>query len=406
MRGEFIGVGDELLLGDTVNSNAAVVGRALAELGVRVRFQSACGDRLEDIAIVLEQAIARADVIVVSGGLGPTQDDLTREGLAAATGRQLLRDEKVAEWLKGLFASWGRELPDANLQQADVPEGAEVIWPELGTAPGIILDHGDTLIFLLPGVPSELEEMLERGVKPALAERHAGRIETKTVRLFGVPESEAADRLRDVWESLPPSIEMSFLSNSEFVRVRFTGDASKQEVAEGIAEASAEVERRFTGAILATESLQAELGALLSGRGWTLSVAESLTAGGLAHRLTSVAGSSDWFVGGVIAYSNDLKRELLGVEPDLLERYGPVSQECARAMALGVKERTGSQVSVALTGVAGPEDQDDHPAGEVFVALATPEDVLVRRFEFRGDRDAVRGRSVSTALRLAVKHLR
>ncbi|MFP5224653.1 MAG: CinA family nicotinamide mononucleotide deamidase-related protein [Actinomycetota bacterium] len=406
MLGEFVGVGDEILLGDTVNSNAAVVGRFLASLGVRVRFQSACGDRLEDIASAVRQGIARADVVVVSGGLGPTQDDLTREGVAAAIGCELRRDPDIVTWLRELFASWGRDLPEANLQQADVLEGAEVIWPKLGTAPGIFLEHQDTLIFLLPGVPSELEEMLERGVKPAISSRYRGRIETRTVRIFGVPESAVADRLRDVWDSLPPEIEMSFLANSEFIRVRFTGDTTHPDTASGVEAAVSEVRNRFADSLLSADSLQAEIGTILGSRGQTLSVAESLTAGGLADRLTSVPGASSWFLGGIIAYSDKLKRDLLCVDARLLDEHGAVSGGCARAMAEGARRRTGSDLAISLTGVAGPDEQDGHPVGEVFVALATPEDVVDRRLELAGDRSTIRSRSVSAALRLAVKHLR
>lgn len=399
MRGEFIAIGDELLLGDTVNSNAATVGAFLAQHGVRVRFSIAVGDRHEDIVSSLRLAASRAEVVVCSGGLGPTQDDLTREALSAATGCRLLRDPEIEAWLRERFARWGRELPEANLKQADVPAGAKVIWP-VGTAPGVILEHESVLFVLLPGPPEELRGMLDELV-PSLAARTSSRIETRTVRVSGVPESAVADRLADLWVERPDGVDMSYLAGRGLVRVRFCGDASDAAVRAHLERLVQEVQARFEGSVMSAETLEADLGQRLVARGWRLGVAESLTGGGLGSRLTGVDGASAWFAGGVIAYSDAVKRSQLGVPDALLRSQGAISGGCAEAMAFGVRARLEVQLGIALTGVAGPDPQEGREPGTVFVAVASPSRVEHRELMARGDRVQVRARAVAAAIEFA-----
>lgn len=400
MRGEFIAVGDELLLGDTVNGNAATVGAFLAEHGVRCRFHSIVGDRQADIVSAIRTALSRAEIVIVSGGLGPTPDDLTREAVAVALGRPLVRDQSIETWLEERFRSWGRPLPESNRQQADVVDGATVIWPTFGTAPGLICPSGDAQVVLLPGVPSELVDMLDRAVASILVRDHASRIATETVRIVGVPESAVADRLQDLWDACPEGVEMAYLAKPGLVRVRFTGDRTDARIERVIQQAAEAVRERFGPRVLHADTLESDLAARLRASNQRLAVAESLTGGGLGERLTREPGASDWFLGGVIAYSDDMKIELLGVPRALIEEHGGVSPSAAAAMATGVRRRTGAEIGVALTGVAGPDALGGHAVGTVFVAVDVSGTLTERAIHGGLDRGQNRERAIEAALAL------
>lgn len=402
MIGEVIGIGDEILLGVIANTNARWISERLAAVGVDVRWHQAVGDDVERIAEAFRLAAGRAEVVVATGGLGPTGDDLTREGVVAAFGLSLERRPEIETWLHERFARMRREMPASNLRQADVPEGARWITPERGTAPGLILEQRGTWIYAVPGVPAEMEEMMEGVVLPALAALAGGTIVTLTLRVSGMAEAALGEALHDLYASLE-NPRMAFLASEGEVRVRLTASAPSEEEADAlIAPPAAEVRARLGRAIYGEgeERLEGVIGERLRERGLWLSCAESLTGGALASRIVSVRDASKHFSGGVVAYSADAKVELLGVPQELIDEHGTVSEACALAMARGARERFGSDVALATTGVAGPDALEDKPPGTVWVALAAEGVERARTFVAPGDRDQVRRWAVQSALDL------
>lgn len=410
MRAEVLGVGTELLLGDIVNTNAAYIAQRLTEIGVDCHAHAVVGDNEERIADAIAAALARADAVIVTGGLGPTQDDVTREAIARLTGRLLRRDDAIAGRLRERFRALGRAMPEMNLRQADVPEGGEVIEATFGTAPGLIVPHASGVIYAIPGVPAEMEDMMQRAVLPDLARRAGGpaRITSRVVRVAGVAESAVAETLAPVWDRLGGDVTMAFLAGGGEVRVRLTAKASDDEAARALlGDAVAEVARALGDAVtsVADEPLEAVVGARLREIGYTLACAESLTGGALGARITRVPGASDYFLGSIVAYSTGAKVRLLGVPEDLVAREGPVSGEVAVAMASGTRERLGADVGVALTGVAGPAELG-RPVGTVFVAVASPTGEAHREVRLPGNRETVRVLATSAALNLVRLQLR
>lgn len=404
MRAEVVAVGTELLLGDIDNTNASFIGRALAGIGVDCFVHTAVGDNTERIADALRAALTRADAVIVTGGLGPTQDDVTREAIAVVTGAALRRIPELEERLRRRFAEFGRPMPEANLRQAEVPGGARVIDQTFGTAPGLIVEHEGGVIYAVPGVPAEMRDMLERAVLPDLMVRmgEAARIVSRVVRVAGMTESGVAEHLAPVWDSLGEGVKMAFLAGGGEVRVRLTAkapdDARAQEL---LAAAEARVRAVLGAAVVGTgdETLEAVTGALLLARGWTLGCAESLTGGALGARIVSVPGASEYFRGSIVSYATSSKRDLLGVPPEDLERHGPVSPPVARAMAEGARRVLGADVGLAATGVAGPVAQG-RPVGTVVLAVAGPHGVTHREVRLPGDRTTVRTLAAGAALNL------
>ncbi|HEX9775019.1 MAG TPA: competence/damage-inducible protein A [Actinomycetota bacterium] len=398
MRVEVVAVGTELLLGDIVNSNAGEIGRALAEAGLDCHHHVSVGDNEERIAEALATALARADAVVVTGGIGPTQDDVTREAVTRATGRALVRDPAIERWLRERFASFGLPMPEMNLRQADVPEGATVIEQRLGTAPGLIVPHGNGVIYCIPGVPREMREMLARAVLPDLRAR-AGEVSpivTRVIRTAGVGESGVADTLRPLWDGIDDRVRLSFLAGGGEVRVRLTARATD---ADAVEQTTLLVREALGVAVVGVDdqTLEVVVGELLRARSWTLGAAESLTGGALGARVTSVPGASDYFRGSVVAYANDVKHAALGVPAALLEEHGAVSAEVARAMAAGARAVLGCDVAVALTGVAGPAALGREP-GTVVLGLSRAAGEDHRELRLPGDRETVRQLAVSAGL--------
>lgn len=400
---EVVAVGTELLLGQIVNGNAAHIGAALAESGLDANYQQVVGDNLGRVEAALRLAMSRADAVIVTGGIGPTQDDLTREGICAATGRAMAFDEAYAEALRRRFREWGREMPESNLRQAEHPEGAELLANPKGTAPGLVLDHEGTLLFAVPGVPEEMALLLADHVLPRIRAR-AGverALVSRVVRSWGRGEAAVAELLADLYSgSTNPSI--AFLASSGEIKVRITaGAATEAEARSLIAPVEAEVVARLGSTVFGydADTIESVLLAALGERGWTVGTAESATGGMIAARITSVAGSSAWFRGGVVAYDVDHKRRLLGVSDDDVAA-GVVSERMAMAMAAGGRETLGVDVVVAVTGAAGPEP---HAAavGTMIVGVATPEDIRARTLRMPGDRERVRTYTTTAALHLA-----
>jgi nicotinamide-nucleotide amidase len=396
---EVIAVGTELLLGQIVNSNAAFIGAALADHGFDAHFQQVVGDNLARVATSIRTAIGRSDAVIITGGIGPTRDDLTREALCEATGRQMVFDDEYADRLRSWWKQRGREMPESNLRQAERPEGAELLINPKGTAPGLALDHQETLIFCIPGVPQEMEHLLMNEVVPRIVARSDGPsvVVSRLLRSWGQSESMIAELLDDLYQgSTNPSV--AFLASGGEIKVRITAKADTRAAAIGLIEPLAtEVENRLAPWYFATDddTVLRVILRLLRERQWTIGTAESMTGGLIAAALTSEPGSSESMRGGLVAYDAVLKERLLGVS-DISE---VVNTETAIEMARGGLKLLETDVAVAVTGSAGPEPMEK-PAGTVYVAVATPEDVQARELRMPGDRERVLVYATTSALHL------
>ncbi|HEY2806457.1 MAG TPA: competence/damage-inducible protein A [Gemmatimonadales bacterium] len=414
MDAEILTIGTELVLGFTVNGNAAVMGSMLAGAGVRVRRTASVVDEPELIAEAVKAALERCGTVIISGGLGPTRDDMTRESVARVFGTKLNRDPAIVERLRDWYKGRGvLNMPEANLVQADVPEGATVLENALGTAPGLWIESNGHLAVLLPGVPKELKALMESQVIPRLQERvSAGAptpgaprtvIRSRTLRSTGIGESAIADILGDYQKQIGEKVSLAFLPSTAGTDLRFTvwdlpeGEASGALEHAGSWLLSTKIGTRIYGegntdiAAVVLDKLAAEEA--------TLSVAESCTGGLLGARLTAIPGSSMVFVGGVVAYENDIKLQLLGVSADDLTTHGAVSEEVARQMASGVRRATDSDAAIAITGIAGPDGGSaDKPVGTVWIAISWRDAERAFHLQLPGDRQDVRERAAQYAL--------
>lgn len=405
MRAEVVAVGTELLLGDIANDNAREISEALAAIGVDVLFHTVVGDNEERIAGVISRAIERADVVIVTGGLGPTHDDVTREAIARATGVPLERRPELEAWLRERFARMSRVMPEANLRQADLPRGAEPIENPTGTAPGFALTLDGKRIYAVPGVPREMRGILADRVLPDLRGPAGGAtLLSRVLRVVGLGESDVGERLAAVIEDLDREREatLALLAGGGEVRVRITAKGvSPQRALERIDP----VERRVRGILGSAvygadaDTLEGVVAALLRQRGLTLAIAESVSGGMLASRLLGVPGASDFLLAAYVAYSRTSKVDDLFVPASVLDRHGTVSAETALSMAAGARARTGADVAVATTGEAGPEPAEAE-VGTVYLGLAHLDGSLHRRFVAPGDREAIRRWASQAALNL------
>ena len=414
MRVEVVAVGTELLLGQIADTNAAWLGEQLALAGVDSHFHQAVGDNRERIVLALRTALARGDAVVVCGGLGPTHDDITREAIAEVMNVALVRDGAIVARIAEMFSTRHREMPESNGRQADVPVGATPIPQQLGTAPGLVCPVGHKVVYALPGVPYEMFEMFTRAVLPDLQRRLAdqgehGVITSRVVRTWGMSESGLAELLAPRIEELDaregnPTI--AFLaSGMEGIKVRITAKAADAQAATALLETEEEKVVALVGEAVFgydDDTMESVVGVALQRRGLTLGLAESLTGGLVASRLVSVPGASEWFRGSVVTYASDVKYRLLEVP------VGPVVGAVAvRAMAEGAQRVLGADVGLALTGVAGPEPQEDKAPGTVFVGLARPGvETEVLEAHLPGDRERVRQYATITALDLLRRRLR
>jgi nicotinamide-nucleotide amidase len=396
---EVIAVGTELLLGQIVNSNTSFMGAALAERGFDAHYQQTVGDNVERIATAIGLALHRSDAVVITGGIGPTQDDLTREAVCAATGLDMEYSEEYAEELEDWWTRRGREMPLSNLRQAFHPVGAELLPNPRGTAPGLALAHAGKWIFCVPGVPAEMQLLMTAEVLPRLIAKSGEEqvIVSRVIRTWGRPESEVAEMLDDLYTgSTNPSI--AFLASASEIKVRITAKTADLFEAEQLIEpVEREIRSRLGASVFGTddETIERILLRLLSDHGYTIGTAESMTGGMVAARLTDLPGSSAVMKGGLVAYHPELKQRLLGVS-DIDE---VVNVETAVAMATGARTLLDVDVAVAVTGSAGP-DALEKPAGSVIVAVSTPEQVRGREIRFTGDRERVRAYATTAALHL------
>ena len=409
MRAEIVAVGTELLLGQIANTNARWMSESLAAIGVDVLHHQAVGDNLERIVEAMRLASSRAEVVVVTGGLGPTQDDITRDALGVLLEAPMVRHPELEEMLREKFRSFGRrEMPESNLRQADVPKGARYIRPDRGTAPGLAAElPGGALVYAVPGVPEEMVEMMEGTILPELSVAAGSVVRSRVLRCAGIGESALAERVDDLFSgSTNPTI--AFLASSGEVKVRITAKAASAEEADALIEPVAEEVRRRLGDEVFTsedESLEQAVVRLLATSGTTLACAESITGGGVGARITSVPGASEVFVGSAVVYTKPAKMAVVGVSPGTLEGPGPVSEECAREMAAGARRVFGSDLGLALTGAAGPESHGGAPPGVIWIALEGEDVAHARGFQVPGERDRVRRWAEQAALDLVRRYL-
>lgn len=366
MRAEILTVGDEILIGDIVNGNAAWMGRELVRAGVRVDRSVVVGDTMEAITAAVSAAVAGSDVVIVTGGLGPTADDLTRDALAALAGVRLVRDEALAGLIRDRVERSGLRLRPMALRMAEVPEGARMLPNTAGTAPGLRMELSGKTVYALPGVPAEMKAIMKTSVLPELDGGVPPAV--LTLRTAGVWETVLATRLAPV-EALE-EVSLAFLPSPSEVAVRVTATAPE------VLDKAVFMAKELLGTVMygtGEQSLASVAHELMAARGRGVAVAESLTGGLLGAELTDVAGSSETFAGGVIAYETRLKHELLGVSAELLEARGAVDPEVAVQMAEGARKRLGAFYGLAVTGVAGPASQDGKPVGTVHIGVSSPE---------------------------------
>jgi nicotinamide-nucleotide amidase len=412
MRCDVLAVGTELLLGQIVDTNSAWIGEQLAAAGVDSLVQVKVGDNVGRIEAQLHRLLSSADAVVVCGGLGPTHDDLTREAIAAVMGVDLVADETVADVIRGLFARRGRVMPDNNLRQALVPVGATIIPQTRGTAPGLIcpvvVDGAERVVFALPGVPHEMHDMFDRAVLPELRRRggDVAVIASRVLRTWGDSESGLNERLDEVIAELdrPGNPTLAFLASGwEGLKVRLTAKAADAAAARAVLDEWEARVRACVGDVVFgvdDDTMESVVLDALRRRGLTLGLAESVTGGLVAARLTGVAGASDVLRGAIVSYASDVKRELLGVGD------GPVvSEAAALAMADGARRVLRADVGLSLTGVAGPTEQDGQPVGTLWVGVATEAGTEAHLLRLGGQRDLMRQFSVISSLDVLRRHL-
>lgn len=404
MRAEIIFTGTELLLGQVLNTHAQCLGQELAALGVEIIRHTTVGDDWEGLTNALREALGRADLIITTGGLGPTSDDLTLAAVADVLGLPLVLNETVLYWIKEYFARRGQAVPENLTRQAYFPEGAIVLPNAAGTAPGCIVEKEGKIIISLPGPPRELTPMFEDHVVPFLSKRLArgGVLNFRVVRVTGIAEYAVQNLLRDLEGK--EKVQLGYIAKPGEVHVRIAAvgrDAAEaQQLVAGMIK---EVRARLGDYIFAydEESIEEVAGKLLAAKGYTVAVAESCTAGMVAARLTDVPGSSAYFMGGIVAYDNKVKEKILGVQTEILRDKGAVSPETAVAMAEGVRRLLCTDAGIGITGIAGPTGgTPEKPVGLVYIAVAVPGQTVVKKYNFPGRRFAVRQGAANAALKM------
>lgn len=409
MRAELITIGDELLFGQTVDTNAAYIGEKFAEAGVELVYHTTVGDQAEDLIGAIGLAMNRVDFVLITGGLGPTHDDITKKVLCKFFKRQLVFHEDILKSLEKRYSDLGIVMPPINQNQALLPQGAKFIENKVGSALGIIFEeHGKTLVSV-PGVPAEMEAMVTDSIIPMLLQKSGGQIIIhRKIRTIGIMESAIFEKVKDIIDE-KSFIKVAFLPSYKGVDIRLTAHTDDRAKAES---ALTELEQKYRERIgkyifgYDNDELPAVVGFLLTEKKQTLAVAESCTGGLLGKTITDISGASAYFKGGVISYANEIKVDLLNVPPVAIEAHGAVSSETVKFMAEGVRERCGADIGVAITGVAGPTGgTPEKPVGLVYIGLASASETKTKEYRFKSNRAATRLRSTYAALDLIRKHL-
>jgi len=406
MKAELITIGDEILIGQIVDSNSAWMAQQLNDAGIHVTQITSISDNKQHILDALELAGTRADIILITGGLGPTKDDITKSTLCTFFNTKLVLNDEVLKHVKALFDSFGAELLEVNKRQAEVPANCEVIMNQKGTAPGMWFSHEGKIYVSMPGVPYEMKAIISGYVIPKLQELFKmPHIVHKTVLTQGVGESFLAEKIAD-WENSLGSdgIKLAYLPSAGSVRLRLsTSGEDEQLLHEKVERKASELNDLIKPHIYGeeTESLEGVVGRVLAEHNKTLATAESCTGGYIAHLLTSIAGSSRYFVGSVVAYSNEIKENHLGVDPALIEHAGAVSEEVVKAMAVGIRQRYGTDYAISCSGIAGPDGgTEEKPVGTVWICVASEDKILAKLYQFGPNRKRVIRITALTALNM------
>ncbi|HUA63047.1 MAG TPA: competence/damage-inducible protein A [Verrucomicrobiae bacterium] len=401
MNAEIIAVGSEMLTPQRVDTNSLYLTGQLNGLGIEVVAKCVVGDQRDRLADAIRAAMTRSQIVILSGGLGPTEDDVTREAAAQALDRKLIYNTEIGAWLEQRFASIKRKMSELNRRQAFVVEGADVLPNDRGTAPGQWAEDSGAILMMLPGPPHELSAMFERQCLPRL-QRVVPKLAIRTIqmRVTGMPESDLDELISPVYKKYTnPSTTILAANGDLQIHLRAQcGTAAEAEAL--LAEVAGPIELLLGDRLYSRngDPLEAVVGSMLRQAQATVSVAESCTGGMLGERFTSIAGSSDYFLGGFITYSNELKVQLLGVPPETIAQFGAVSKQTAEAMAIGARRRTGSTYAISITGVAGPGESEQKPAGTVYVAVADADGAEATHRRFLGDRPRIRVFSTQMAL--------
>lgn len=407
MIAEILSVGTELLMGNIVNTNAQYISQKLCDLGVNCYFQTTVGDNHDRLVAAVETALSRADILILTGGLGPTADDLTKETIADAFGRELVLDPASEQHIHARFARMGREMTPNNLKQAMFPRGSIILPNPNGTAPGCIVEEEEKAAILLPGPPKEMAPMFDASVMPYLEKRSGHMLFSHVVRVFGMGESEAEYRLRTLMERQSnPTIAPYALSGE--MKLRVTARCKSAEEGERMMAPLIDEIKETLGSVVYSiddQELHEVCAALLREHGATLAVAESCTGGMIASKLVSVPGISAHFIEGAVTYSNDAKIRRLGVRPETLAAHTAVSAETAHEMAEGIRRTSGASLGVATTGIAGPDGGTvEQPVGLVYIALASESGTAVQELRLTGSRERIRNAASLHALNLIRRH--
>ena len=397
IRAEVITIGDEILFGQITDTNTQWIGTELTNIGIRTVRKSSVGDQTDAILEVLHEAHQRADVIIITGGLGPTKDDITKKTLCTYFGVGMVRNETALALVTSFFEKRGRAMTDLNRGQADLPSNAIYMQNDWGTAPGMWFEHdrGDArgrVYISLPGVPFEMKHLMTNRILPKLAQHfHTPIIKHKMIRTIGIGESFLAERI-EAWEdALPPHIKLAYLPSFGMVKLRLTATGSdlaqlNHELDEQVAKVMPLIEKNVFG--FDSDELETVVGQLLKEKNLTLGVAESCTGGYVSAQITKVPGSSAYFWGSIVSYSNAVKIDQLGVRPETLEQFGAVSEETIRQMAEGVRQALGTSIGIATSGIAGPDGgTPDKPVGTVWIACATEQRTVARLLKLGQYRD-------------------
>lgn len=401
---EILSVGTEILLGDILNTNSRFLSVELAKLGISVLRHTTVGDNAERLSAALRTALDRSDIVIATGGLGPTQDDITRDVCCSVMGFELEYSPEIGEGIRKYFASKSIEMPESNLRQAYVPVGGTVFENHHGTAPGLGLKKGGKCVVILPGPPYEMAPMYKESVVPYLAEYSEGAIVSHTVRTMGIGESAMAEKVADLIEGSNPTVAPYAKKGEALLRVTAKAETAgkAEELCKPVID---EIISRLGGVVygIDSENIEQRVVELLKENKMTVATAESCTAGYIPKRLTDIPGASEVFGCGIISYSNEIKQQLLGVKKETLDRFGAVSEQTAREMAAGVRRVSGADIGISVTGIAGPgSDGTDKPVGLCFIALDAEDMQICEKIETgKNDREYNRYVNASRALNLA-----
>ena len=410
MKAEIITIGDEILIGQVVDTNSAWMAQELNEIGVRVHQITSISDDKAHIVSAINQARERVDIVLMTGGLGPTRDDITKYTLAEYFDSELAQDETALKMVTDLFKHHNRPLLEVNIKQAELPVKATPIYNNNGTAPGMMFIENNQLIVSMPGVPYEMKAMMQEAVLPKIKEMYElPYLVHKTILTAGIGESFLADKIVTVEDALPNHIKLAYLPNLNTVRLRFSALGTNKPKLEEELEAITKQVRKFAGEYIAMEGdmkMEEVIGQLLKQKGKTLSTAESCTGGYIAHLITSVSGSSAYYKGTVVSYSNEVKMSELAVKKETLDTVGAVSEETVLQMAAGVKNKLNTDYSIATSGVAGPDGGTEaKPIGTVWIAVSGPTDTFAKKYNFKGNRELIIERSARMGLMMLHKLL-